>query len=163
MPFVECGLSFSHTRRDARGRISMDLSSLNVDEIDRHLDRDGYMIVKTDAIALLCPDARAEYEECFRTLKLHAPRERFDFHELAVAPWRKLAIGSRNGLGNPYAQNLQSIYFNPLDERTPALGKLFRTMLSIRNQLMRVDQTFGSQPDRDRFWDACRVHHYPRG
>jgi hypothetical protein len=141
----------------------MDLNALNVAEVDRQLDKDGYLIVKADSIVSLCQPARAEYEQYLRSSKLHAPSERFDFHELEVAPWRKLAIGSRNGLGNPYAQNLQSIYFNPSDARTPALGKLFSTMLGVRNQLMRVDRDFGSRPDRDRFWDACRIHHYPRG
>src|SRR5215470_2262762 len=120
----------------------MDLNALNVAEVDRRLDKDGYLIVKDDAIVSLCEAARAEYEQCLRTLKLHAPSERFDFHELEVAPWRKLAIGSRNGLGNPYAQNLQSIYFNPSDARTPALGKLFGAMLGVRNKLMRVDRDF---------------------
>lgn len=141
----------------------MDPNSLDVAEVDRQLDKYGYTIVKTDAVASLCSAARSEYEQCFRTLKLHGPSERFDFHELEVAPWRKLAIGSRNGLGNPYAQNLQTTYFNPSDARTPALGKLFATMLGIRNQLMRVDRNFGSRPELDRYWDACRIHHYPRG
>jgi hypothetical protein len=28
---------------------------------------------------------------------------------------------------------------------------------------MGVDPSFGSNPEQDRFWNACRVHHYPRG
>jgi hypothetical protein len=36
-------------------------------------------------------------------------------------------------------------------------------MIVVRNKSMRVNASFGEQPERDRFWNACRVHHYPRG
>src|ERR1700692_1152753 len=73
--------------------------------------------------------------------------------------WRSV----RNGLGESYAPTLQSIYFDANDVNYPALGSLLGLMIQIRNKLMGVDPAFGSNPERDRFWNACRVHHYPRG
>ena len=36
-------------------------------------------------------------------------------------------------------------------------------MNELRNQMMKVDLKFGDDPVDDKFWNACRVHHYPRG
>ena len=107
--------------------------------------------------------ARKEYEVCLTTATLHPPSEKFDYERLSREPWRKLAIGAKNGLGDPIAQNLQSTYFNSNDKNYPALGSLFKSMIAVRNTLMRVDMDFGENPKRDGFWNACRVHHYPRG
>lgn len=141
----------------------MDVTGLDPDHIDRELDARGYLIIKDGDLEKDAIAARAEYECCLGVLKLHPTREKFHYTELAKAPWRKLAIGSNNGVGDPYAQNLQSTYFDFNDANNPALGKLFQTMVRIRNRLMRVTSSFGSKPTRDRFWNACRVHHYPRG
>jgi hypothetical protein len=141
----------------------MDMTAIDPDKIDQELKTRGYLIVKDVEIERICLAARAEYEHCLRVSKLHPTREKFHYNELSKAPWRKLAIGSANGLGNPYAQNLQSIYFDFNDKNYPALGSLFKLMVQIRNKLMRVAPSFGSNPQQDRFWNACRVHHYPRG
>jgi hypothetical protein len=141
----------------------MNVTAIDPDQIDKELNTRGYLIIKDADLEQNCFAARAEYERCLEISKLHPTREKFHYSELSKAPWRKLAIGSTNGLGNPYAQNLQSIYFDSNDKNYPALGSLFKLMISIRNKLMRVDPSFGSSPERDRFWDACRVHHYPRG
>jgi hypothetical protein len=50
----------------------------------------------------------------------------------------KLAIGSANGLGDPYVQNLQSIYFDANDPNYPALGTLFKLLIAVQNRLMRL-------------------------
>jgi hypothetical protein len=141
----------------------MDVTAVDTDYIDNELDRRGYLIVHDTGIERSCVDAREEYLRCLRSSRLHPTREKFHYSVLSNQPWRKLAIGSTNGLGVPYAQNLQSIYFDPNDLNFPALGSLFKTMLLIRNRLMGVDPSFGSNPEQDRFWNACRVHHYPRG
>lgn len=74
-----------------------------------------------------------------------------------------MAIGSRNGIGESYAQNLQTTYFDSDDKNYPAISSLFKIMLSVRNQLMKLTENFGQKPQDDRFWNACRIHHYPRG
>jgi hypothetical protein len=60
--------------------------------------------------------------------KIHrftSPRENFHYSILQSAPWRKLAIGSANGLGYSYAQNLQSIYFD-VNDNNSRLGILIQ-------------------------------------
>jgi hypothetical protein len=141
----------------------MNVTTIDPDHIDRELDARGYLIVKDSELEQSCIAAREEYERCLRASKLHPTRERFHYSELSQAPWRKLAIGSNNGVGDPYAQNLQSIYFDLNDKNYPVLGSLFKMMVVIRNKLMRVAPSFGSSPEQDLFWNACRVHHYPRG
>ena len=141
----------------------MEISSIDPAGIDRELNSKGYLIIHDKDIEQISVKARTEYDRCFHASKLHATREKFHYSTLAQAPWRKLAIGGSTGLGYPYAQNLQSIYFDANDENYPALGSLFGLMVLIRNKLMGVEADFGSNPERDRFWNACRVHHYPRG
>jgi hypothetical protein len=141
----------------------MNVSTIDPQQVDDELGRSGYLVIKDADITAASSDARTEYDRCLQRSKVHAPRERFHYNSLHGEPWRKLAIGSSNGLGNPYAQNLQSIYFDANDENYPALGALFRFMIAVRNRLMRLDASFGDNPERDRFWNACRVHHYPRG
>jgi hypothetical protein len=141
----------------------MDLKAFDLERIDAELDQRGYVVLRDAEMQSLCTTVRSEYERCMRTCEVHAPSDYFDFRALTNEPWRKLAIGSRNGLGQPYAQILQSTYFDPHDKSYPALGSLFEIMLRIRNRLMRVPEAFGRDPHNDRFWDACRIHHYPRG
>ena len=143
--------------------LRMNIAEIDPAEIDRQLNSSGYSIIRDAEVERTSVQARAEYDHCLRTSKLHATREKFHYSALAKEPWRKLAIGSSNGLGDPYAQNLQSIYFDAGDKNYPALGSLFSEMILIRNRLMGVDPAFGSEPERHRFWNACRVHHYPRG
>lgn len=138
-------------------------NTIDPDHIDRELDKHGYYVIKDAEIERICTEARSEYERCLQVSKIHAPREQFHYSALAKQPWRKLAIGSSNGLGDPYAQIVQSVYFDANDKNYPALGSLFKAMNVIRNRLMRVDGSFGDEPSRDKFWNACRIHHYPRG
>jgi hypothetical protein len=141
----------------------MNVSAIDPDHVDKELDAHGYLVIKDADIEENCLAVRSEYDRCLATAKLHSTREKFHYSELAKGPWRKLAIGSNNGVGDPYAQNLQSTYFDFNDKNYLALGALFELMVLIRNKLMRVAPSFGSAPQQDRFWNACRVHHYPRG
>jgi hypothetical protein len=141
----------------------MNLDNLDLQEIDRELNAHGYIIVRDKNLEEICAGARIEYEKCLRNTKPHAPREKFDYKTLRVEPWRKMAIGSKNGLNDKIAQNLQTIYFNENDKNYPSLNALFNKMIVVRNKLMRVDTEFGNVPEKDGFWNACRIHHYPRG
>jgi hypothetical protein len=138
-------------------------ANLKDGQIDQTLNQEGYIILKPRGLRELCHAARKEYDSVFKSSPLHATRQRFHYSQLKAAPWRKLAIGSTTGLGETYAQNLQSLYFACPSKDVPALNTLFRYMIGIRNQLMGVAPAFGSNAERDRFWNACRVHHYPRG
>lgn len=138
-------------------------ASIDLVRIDEELDTRGFIIIRDPDLTATADAARAEYDRDLHALPLHAPRENFHYSALLDRPWRKAAIGSGNGVGDPYAQNLQTIYFSAGDAHYPALGRLFRFMLAVRNRLMRVDPSFGDNPERDRFWNACRIHQYPRG
>lgn len=141
----------------------MNLANLDLQEIDKSLATHGYLILRDRILEEMCVAARIEYEKCLKKTKSHAPRDRFDYKTLRGQPWRKMAIGSTNGLNETIAQNMQSIYFNENDKNYPAMSALFGEMIKVRNKLMSVNEEFGSDPERDGFWNACRIHHYPRG
>lgn len=141
----------------------MDLANLDVQKVDQALLSDGFLIVRDKKLEQMCEAARGEYELCFRKTKPRAPSEKFDYKMLRNEPWRKMTIGSRNGLNEKISQNLQTIYFHESDRNYPSLSLLFGEMIKVRNKLMRVEEDFGCVPERDKFWNACRIHHYPRG
>lgn len=142
------------------------LSALNIDieQIARDVSATGLAIVRPEqSFVELCRLAKADYLDAFRTTKVQPPKRAFKASDLAAGPWRKYTIGSRNGVGEAYAQLLQTVYFDAHQRSYPSLSSLFAVIVLLRNQLMRVAQNFGDDPIRDGFWNACRVHHYPSG
>lgn len=145
------------------GGETVKLSEAALQKTNQEIDAQGYAIIHDSDLEKLSKAARAEYVNYLLSSRIHPSRMPFDFRGLVHEPWRKLAIGSHIGLGDPYAQNLQSTYFAPEDSNFPSLSAIFRKMLGVRDQLMGLFQGFGNDPDRDGFWNACRIHHYPRG
>jgi hypothetical protein len=123
----------------------------------------GFSRIKSDQTVAVITKARKEYSATFAALPLHPQAERFSPAQLDEAPWRKVAIGATNGLGDPYAQFLQTTYFSEHSRRHPNLSDLFRTLISLRNALTGMPDDFGADGKRDGFWNACRIHHYPNG
>ncbi len=137
---------------------------IDIAQIEREVSATGLSIVRPSAaFAHLCEASRADYLAAFRRAPVQPPKKPFSRADLAGAPWRKFTIGSKNGVGESYAQLLQTIYFDPSRPEHTSLNRLFETMIALRNQLMHVAADFGADPARDGFWNACRVHHYPRG
>jgi hypothetical protein len=136
---------------------------IDCDQIDADLAERGYHILRIPELLGVFQQARSYYQNVLGTLEIHAPRHKFRPEDLIKSPWRKLAIGSSNALGENYAQLLQTTYFHVDRDDTGALHRLFKMLLHIRNTLMGVDKDFGAEPKRDKFWNACRVHHYPSG
>src|SRR4051812_25978693 len=101
--------TFADIPLNSRG-CQMNATAIDPDQIDKELDRCGYFVINDAEVAAACSAARTEYDRCLQTAKVHPPREKFHYSSLSNGPWRKLAIGSSNGIGDPYAQNLQSIY-----------------------------------------------------
>lgn len=134
-----------------------------VASIEADVRTNGFSIRRPPGLAELCESARSEYLDVFRTTKLQAPKTRFSYSDLARGPWRKLAIGSQNGVGEAYAQFLQTVYFDSNKSVYGSINLIFRFMNAVRNQLMKVRSDFGDNPVGDQFWNACRIHHYPRG
>ena len=130
-----------------------------IDSIEKH----GYTIIDRCLSPQLLAAAREEYAACMRDEPLHAQGEKFKPADLEKAPWRKQAVGSRSGSGEPYSQLLQTTYFRPGDKRFPALSTIFSAMIALRNALTGMHPEYGNNLDRDAFWNACRIHHYPQG
>ena len=137
---------------------------IDIAQIDRDVSATGLAIVRpTPRVVDLCSAARGEYLEAFRATKVQPPKRPFTPSDLAAGPWRKYTIGSRNGVGESYAQLLQTTYFDSNQPPYTSLNALFKVIIRLRNELMRVRQDFGERPGQDGFWNACRVHHYPCG
>jgi hypothetical protein len=94
---------------------------------------------------------------------LHAQGSKFKPTDLVRAPWRKQSIGSHSGNGEPYSQVLQTTYFHSDDARFPSLSAIFSDMILLRNALTGMRFDYGKNLDKDKFWNACRMHHYPQG
>lgn len=136
---------------------------LNVEQITAQLVSDGYCLVSIPEFKDVARAARTEYLASMKSCAPNAPKSRMEPRILIERPWRKLAIGSTNGVGEAYAQLLQTTYFDEQYSKTPALRDLFSSMIKLRNEISGICPDFGSVPTRDGFWNACRIHHYPRG
>ena len=136
----------------------MDLISLQNKVLEN-----GYAIYNDSNLTVLGNSAHDEYLSVFHKLKIHSPREKFHYSSLDREPWRKFAISSANGVGEPYAQFLQTTYFSESDASYPALTSTFKFLISFRNQMLELQADYGSNPKEEGFWNACRVHHYPKG
>ena len=73
------------------------------DSILSGLQKEGYFVFKNEAIHTLIEHARSEYLALLPLLKLHPQKSKLDRKDLENTPWRKLAIGATNGVGEPYA------------------------------------------------------------
>jgi hypothetical protein len=136
---------------------------VNSDNVYLDIRKQGYSIVPGFLSAADVLDARKEY---FASMDLHEPHsqgEKFKPIDLIEKPWRKFAIGSKTGNGEPYSQVLQTTYFSQDDKNYPSLSAIFNAMVSIRNAMTDMPLDYGNNIHKDDFWNACRVHHYPRG
>src|SRR5262245_48155252 len=102
----------------------------------------------------VCASAKQDYSEAFRATAVKPAKQGLKPADLAAGPWRKYTIGSKNGVGEAYAQLLQTTYFAP-GPSSPSLTRLFEIIIALRNQLMHVASDFGVSPVRDGFWNAC--------
>jgi len=136
---------------------------LDSEEILNALRKDGFILIPSFLTHEEVEKTRAEYFLSLSRLEPHPPSQRFDPGNLKITPWRKFAVGSRNGSGDPYSQVLQTTYFSPSAPDYPVLGSVFSRLIALRNTLTDMPSGYGSDLRKDAFWNACRVHHYPRG
>lgn len=141
-----------------------ELDQVSVEVVDEHLSEHGYVVIRNKTLESVADAARDDYLALFEREKLHPPAEKFTYEELAeLGHWKKSAVGSTTGLGEPYAQLLVTTYVHPQANDVPGMQKLFSLMIGLRNRLMGVPEDFGRVPSRDGFWNASRIHHYPSG
>lgn len=131
-----------------------------ITNIQNEITKKGYFVYKNDATVDLARRARDEFFSSFRSYK--KANQGFTYSDLADGPLIKKNISSTNGVGESYAQVLQSAYY-PAKTSLPAIDQVFQRIIVTRNQLTGQAKTFGDNPVQDRFWDARRIHHYPQG
>ncbi len=136
---------------------------VNIQTIKDDLAHHGCGVIDTWGGAIFAEAALEEYFKSMTLCSLAPQKQQFHYKDLANKPHRKLALGSTNGIGDPYAQFLQTTYFSKDDTNYPNLGKLFGELIKLRNQILDINEDFGNNPERDGFWNACRIHHYPSG
>jgi hypothetical protein len=147
-----------HQHNQSAKEVALEVLSAH-EKIMNGLTEDGYFIFKHEDIKRLVELARDEYVTLQPSLHLNPQKSKLDRLNLAKMPWRKLAIGATNGVGEPYAQFLTTTYFAECDKKYPALTQLFDLLIRLRNNLCGLLDDF--KPEK--FWNACRLHHYPRG
>ena len=133
---------------------------LNVPEIFQKIKADGYCFVRNAETLRIARAARAEYFQSFGQFPLRAGG--FTYGELQGGPIRKKNISSANGLGESYAQVLQTTYY-PRQTEFPAINDAFDLIIQVRNSLTGNPADYGDRPESEGFWNARRIHHYPRG
>jgi len=136
---------------------------VDIEQIKNKLSKDGCGVIDDWEMKDLVEAAREEYYRSMQCCPIAPQKQQFHYSDLDNKPHRKLAIGSTNGIGDPYAQFLQTTYFSMNDPNYPNLGKVFAGLIKLRNRVLGIDEDFGNNPKRDGFWNACRIHHYPAG
>ncbi len=141
----------------------MNTKEVDIATVNSKLETDGCGVIDDWEMKPLALLAREEYYQSMQECQLAPQKQQFHYSDLEKKPHRKLAIGSTNGIGDPYAQFLQTTYFSMNDPKYPNLGKVFAGLIKLRNEILGISSDFGNNPKRDGFWNACRIHHYPSG
>ncbi len=136
------------------------LNSLEITKLKNDLREKGWFLFKSAETVQLAKQARQEYFSNFNQYVLQA--KGFSYSELQREPIRKQNISSSNGVGEPYSQALQATYF-PEKTLLPSLAEIFRILYTTRNQVTGKPIAYGTNPITDKYWNACRIHHYPSG
>ncbi len=139
------------------------ITAPNVDDIKSSLTKHGYCEISNWQDPSVLKGAREDYLKAMSTITVSPPKQKFSYKDLVAKPHRKYTIGATNGLGESYAALLQTTYFSKDDPAYSNLGKVFSDLINLRNRILGVAEDFGNNPERDGFWNACRIHHYPRG
>ena len=135
----------------------------DMQKIRDSIKSDGYVCLQTSESTQLALNAKQEYLALIPHLILHATSEQFSRGQLLEQPWRKMAIGSVNGLGESYAQFLITTYFSERNIATPNIIKYFNYLIQFRNSILDLDDDFGKWDSDQKYWNASRIHHYPQG
>jgi hypothetical protein len=135
-------------------------SLIDRQEVAARLREAGYCIVANDTTRQIAERARAAYFAGFGEVPLRSGG--FGYSELQAGPIRKKNISSSNGVGEAYAQVLQSTYY-PRNPGEPAIAQAFGLIVAVRNFITGRPAGFGEDPRDAGFWNARRIHHYPCG
>src|SRR6478609_5316283 len=140
--------------------ISAKAEKIALEPILQDVAQQGYSFLKTDYTIELARAARDEYYSLFQNFP--ASSKGFVYSDLLKSPIRKKNISSSTGVGETYAQVLQSTYFHE-SYPNPVLSELIQLLITLRNRVTNAAADFGNNPQQDGMWNACRIHHYPQG
>ena len=137
---------------------------LDNDSILNGIEKDGYFLYDIEGSANIYKAARTEYEIACRTRKVYSSTNKFKLSDLERRQTiTKYAIGPENGSHEPIAQFLITTYLANFASLYPTIYKLSEKLVETRNMLTNVKPDFGTNPEKDQFWNAIRLHHYPIG
>lgn len=134
--------------------------NIAIEPIIQDVAKQGFSFLKTNHTVQMAEAARQEYFSLFQKFPLSG--KGFAYEDLLKSPIRKKNISSSTGLGESYAQVLQATYFHE-SHQSAAFSEVFQLLISLRNQITSTRLDFGNNPQQDGMWNACRIHHYPRG
>jgi hypothetical protein len=135
-------------------------SLIDVKEVCEKIQADGYFIFKNAYTVQLAETVRNEYFNSMGDVEMTYTG--FTYKQLLDGPIRKKNISSSNGLGEAYAQVLQTTYY-PKQNKFPAISEMYKLLVELRNKMTGMPLDYGDNPEKDRFWNAVRIHHYPKG
>lgn len=127
------------------------------------IKENGFHSMQNSESVHLAGMAKQEFVELMPNLPIHSPAEPFLRTALLERPWRKMAIGSKNGLGESYAQFLDTTYFSERGLGTQNISAFFDYLILFRNKILKLDKNFGRWDSDGSYWNASRIHHYPAG
>ena len=133
---------------------------VDVKEVIENIQKNGYFILKNSITLDLAESARTEYFQSFSNFALST--NNFKYSQLLLSPIRKKKISSTNSLGEAYPQVMETTFY-PKHHRYLAIEKMFNVIVELRNEITGMPADYGDEPERDKFWNARRIHHYPRG
>ena len=136
---------------------------ISLDNIKQEVSDKGYISINPFGFKNLVNSARIEYLELKNEVSISSGKEHFDYKDIKTKPKRKLSISSKNSLGESYAQCLQTTFLDCRSSKYKSLNEIFQLMLSLRNTLIELNFNFGFNPLVEKFWNASRIHDYPRG
>ena len=139
-------------------------------EIISNLKRKGFYLLNLDnEFLFLIESAFQEYKRIIdeKKVEILATNSSFRYKEIKNNFFGKYSIGAYNGIKDPIAQLLQTIYLPTSKKQilnsNNYLFKLAEYLVFLRNYICNMDPLFGYNPIKEKFWNASRIHHYPIG
>lgn len=137
---------------------------MEIIKIKQEVKKNGYYILPNFISKNSAMEIRDEYFKIQKNYTLHSQTEKFHYEELSNHPWRKTTVGSSNGLGENISQILQTSYIGEsFFKQNSTIFKTIKKTIELRNNLTKMNLNFGSNPNKDGYWNAIRFHHYPPG
>lgn len=129
----------------------------------RHkIKKNGFYTIKHFFSKKEVSSLKKEFNDLYHSINLLPPHSNKIKKGFVKNPFKKMAIGATNGIGDPYAQFLITTYLSSNSKFHPLLSSAAIKIIKIRNSLLGIDLNYGLGSN-DKFWNAQRIHFYPSG